>query len=96
MKSVNKNIFFGFLSGTAGFLAAYILLGLFCVTFFVTGYYLIKKHNKKGTKLLKEIQQGQYLGIILCIIGMLPFIQYFFWGFLGEAGATVFDNLYNN
>jgi len=94
MKSVNKNIFMGFLAGTGGFLTAYILLGLFTALFFGVGYYIINKYNKKGTKLLRDIQPMQYFGIILCIIGMLPYIQYFFMGFLGEAGATVFDEMF--
>ena len=84
----------GFLAGTGGFLTAYILLGLFTVIFFGIGYYIINKYNKKGTKLLKDIQSMQYLGIILCIIGMLPYIQYFFMGFLGEAGSRVFDDMF--
>ena len=94
MKSVNKNIFMGFLAGTGGFLTAYILLGLFTVIFFGVGYYIINKYNKKGTKLLRDIQPMQYLGLVLCIIGTLPYIQYFFMGFLGEAGSTVFDEMF--
>ena len=35
----------------------------------------------------------QYLGIVLCIIGCLPFIQYFFMGFLFEGGEHFMDNL---
>ena len=76
MKSTNKNIFMAVLSGTGGFITAYIILGLFVTIFFGSGYYLIKKHNKKNTKLLKEIQPMQYLGILLCIIGIIPFIRY--------------------
>jgi len=94
MKSVNKNIFMAVLSGTGGFLTAYIILGLLVTVFFGSGYYLIKKHNKKNTKLLKEIQPMQYLGILLCIIGMLPFIKYFFAGFLMEGGFLFADNLF--
>ena len=94
MKSVNKNIFMAVLSGTGGFLTAYIILGLLVTVFFGSGYYLIKKHNKKNTKLLKEIQPMQYLGILLCIIGMLPFIKYFFAGFLMESGSMLADNLF--
>ena len=94
MKSANKNLFMTILSGTGGFLAAYIILGLLVTIFFGSGYYLIKKHNKKNTKLLKEIQPMQYLGILLCIIGMLPFIKYFFAGFLMEGGSLLADNLF--
>ena len=38
----------------------------------------------------------QYLGIVLCIIGCLPFIQYFFMGFMIEDGEYAFDNLINS
>ena len=96
MKSVNKNIFAGVLSGTLGFLSAYILIGLFALIFFGSGYYIIDKYNKKNTKLLREIQPMQYLGIVLCIIGCLPFIKYFFMSFLFEGGAIAADNLFNN
>jgi len=96
MKSFNKNIFLGFLAGTGGFLTAYILLGLFTAVFFGIGYYLLTKYNRKGTKLFSDMEPIQYLGVILCIIGMLPYIQYFFMGFLSEAGSSVFDNLVNN
>ena len=96
MKSFNKDIFMGIFSGTLGFLSAYIVVGLFVAIFFGSGYYLINKYNKKGTKLLKEIQPMQYLGIVLCIIGCLPFIQYFFMGFMIEGGEYAFDNLINS
>ena len=86
----------GIFSGTLGFLTAYIFIGLFVAIFFGSGYYLINKYNKKGTKLLKELQPIQYLGIILCIIGCLPFIQYFFMGFMIEGGGYAFDNLINS
>ena len=96
MKSLNTNIFMGIFSGTMGFITAYIVIGLFVTIFFGSGYYLINKYNKKGTKLLKEIQPMQYLGIVLCIIGCLPFAQYFFMGFMIEGGEYAFDNLINN
>ena len=94
MKSTNKNIFMAVLSGTGGFITAYIILGLFVTIFFGSGYYLVKKYNKKNTKLLKEIQPMQYLGILLCIIGIIPFIRYFFAGFLMEGGTMLADNLF--
>jgi len=66
---------------------------LFSITFLSIGLYLINTYNKKNTKLLKEIQPMQYLGIVLCIIGCLPFIQYFFMGFLFEGGEYFMNNL---
>jgi len=85
---------------TAGFgvvlggLAAMATIGIFCITLFGVGYYLIVTYNKPGTKLLKEIQPLQYLGIFLCILACLPFIQYFFLGFLSSAGGAAFDSMF--
>ena len=72
--STNSLIFGGILTG----FAAIAVVGLICITLFGLGYYLIVKYNKPGTKLLKELQPMQYLGIFFCILGCLPFIQYFF------------------
>ena len=87
------DIFKGFLSGTLGILTAYMLVGLFVTIFFGLGYFLIKRYNKKNTKLLKEIQPMQYVGIVLCIIACLPFIQYFFMSFMIEGGRIFADNI---
>lgn len=82
---------FGALLG--GF-AAMATVGLICITLFGIGYYLIVTYNKPGTKLFKEIQPLQYLGIFLCVLGCLPFIQYFFLGFLASAGESVFSSMF--
>ena len=89
-------IFKTFFAGGLGFLSAYALIGLFSITFVGIGLYLINTYNKKDTKLLKDIQPMQYLGIVFCIIGCLPFAQYFFIGFLSEGGQIAMDNLMNN
>ena len=88
--SLNSMIFGGILSG----FAAIAVVGLLCITLFGLGYYLITKYNKPGTKLFKEIQPMQYVGIVLCILGAAPFIQYFFMGFLFSAGESVFSNMF--
>lgn len=77
----------------AGF-AAVAVIGLSCLTLFGIGYYIIQKYNKPGTPLLKDIQPMQYLGIFLCVLGVLPFIQYFFMGFLFNAGESVFSSMF--
>jgi hypothetical protein len=51
-------------------------------------------YNKPGTKLFKELQPMQYVGIFLCALACLPFIQYFFLGFLAEGGSTLFSNMF--
>jgi hypothetical protein len=80
-------------SGVLGGFAAMAVIGMVCITLFAIGYYLIVTYNKPGTKLLKELQPMQYLGIFLCILGCLPFMQYFFMAFLGNAGAEAFSGL---
>lgn len=87
-------VFFSVFSGVLGALASMALVGLICLTFFGLGYYLIVTYNKKGTKLFQDIQPMQYLGILLCFIGCLPFIQYFFFGFLSNAGGMAFDQMF--
>ena len=87
-------MFFSVFSGVLGALASMALVGLICLTFFGLGYYLIVAYNKKGTKLFEDIQPMQYLGILLCFIGCLPFIQYFFFGLLSSAGGMVFDQMF--
>ena len=88
--SINSIIFGGVLSG----FAAIAVVGLLCITLFGLGYYLIVKYNKPGTKLFKDIQPMQYVGIALCILGAAPFIQYFFMGFLFSAGESVFSSMF--
>lgn len=86
----NNLIFGGFIAG----FGAIALIGLICVTLFGLGYYFIVTYNKPGTKLFKDIQPMQYLGIFLCVLGALPFIQYFFLGFLAEAGSSLFESMF--
>jgi hypothetical protein len=74
--------------------AAYLGGLLFLVILFGVGYYLIQKYNKPGTPLMKELQPMQYVGILLCTLAALPFIQYFFMGFLFNAGESVFSSMF--
>ena len=52
---------------------------------------MIINNNKKGTKPLEDLQTKQYIGVGLCILGLLPWLRYFFAGFLFEAGESLFD-----
>ena len=88
--STNNLIFGGIIVG----FGAIALIGLICVTLFGLGYYFIVTYNKPGTKLFKDIQPMQYLGIFLCVLAALPFIQYFFLGFLAEAGSSLFESMF--
>ena len=82
------------LGGIFAGVATIVALGLLCVTLFGVGYYLIQKYNKPNTPLLKDLQPMQYVGIFLCVLGALPFIQYFFMGFLFNAGESVFSSMF--
>jgi hypothetical protein len=90
--STNSLIFGGILTG----FAAVALGGLICITLFGLGYYLIVKYNKPGTKLLKEIQPMQYVGMFFCFLALLPFMQYFFMGLLFNAGDSVFSSMFDS
>ena len=93
--SPETSIFRGVFAGVAGAFSVIILIGLICVILFGTGWYLIVKYNKKGTKYFEDIQPMQYVGIVLCVLACLPFIQYFFMGLLFNAGGAVFDGMFN-
>ena len=87
------NMFRMFFYGTLGSVAALTATALFSLVFFIPGYFLIKKYNKPGSKPLQELQTQQYVGIILCVIGLLPWAEYLFAGFGFEAGAAVYESL---
>ena len=93
-RSESSSIFTLVFGGVLGGFAAIAAIGLVCITLFAIGYYLIVTYNKKDTKLFKEIQPMQYVGIVLCILACLPFIQYFFMGFLFNAGESVFSSMF--
>ena len=94
LSSSTSNMYTSIFGGVLVGFAAIAAIGLICITLFGIGYYLITKYNKPGTKLFKEIQPMQYLGIFLCILACLPFIQYFFLGFLAEAGSSLFESMF--
>tara|TARA_Y100000389_G_scaffold204720_1_gene259192 strand:- start:5108 stop:5401 length:294 start_codon:yes stop_codon:yes gene_type:complete len=82
-----------FFAGTLGSIAAIALVSLFSLAFFITGFLLIKNYNKKDTKPLEELQLEQYGGIVLCAIGLIPWLRYLFMGFGFEAGSFLFNEL---
>ena len=71
-----------------------LFIGVLIIYILHTPPIVIVKYNKPGTKLFKEIQPMQYVGIFLCVLACLPFIQYFFLGFLAEAGSSLFENMF--
>ena len=87
------DIFKGVFVGMFGAISAYMVIGLYSLLFVGTGYYIIQKYNKPNTKLLDELQTGQYVGIVLAGLGLLPWIQYFFMSFMFEGGSYAFNSL---
>ena len=78
-----------------GYISAFVVIGLYSALFVGTGYYIIQQYNKPNTKLFDELQTGQYVGIALAILGLLPWIQYFFMSFMFEGGSYAFNSLMN-
>lgn len=87
-----KNIFsyftsiFGIMLGITLF---FIICALYSIIFCGTGIFILKKYNKKNTKLLKEIQTQQYFGLILIIIGIVPYLDTIIRGLFFNIGANV-------
>ena len=76
-----------------GVMSAYIIIALYSVLFVGIGYFIIQKYNKPDTKLFDELQTGQYVGIVLAGLGLLPWMQYFFMSFMMEGGSYAFNLL---
>ena len=81
--------------GVLGYMSAYTLVALFSLVFVGIGFAIISKFNKKDTKLFEDLQPMQYVGIVICCIGLLPWGQYLFFGFMEGAGLTLFDKMFN-
>ena len=91
---MTNSFFEMFFYGTMGSILANTIIGLVSIILFISGYTLIKKYNKKDTKPLDQIQKGQYIGILLCGISILPWVRYLIAGFGIEAGERVFNELF--
>lgn len=76
-----------------GVVSVYTIIGLYSAFFTGIGYLIIKKYNKPNTKLLKDLQTGQYLGLVFVFLGLLPFLQYFFRGFALESASYAVDSI---
>jgi hypothetical protein len=92
-QSIMSTFFQGAFGGIAGIFAAMAVIGLISIVLILFGYSLVKKYNKPGTKLFKEMTPGQYIGIVFIILGLLPFIQYFMQAFMFNAGAYAFSSI---
>jgi len=88
-----KTFFAGAAGATAGFMTVQIVIGFFALLFAGSGAYLVWSHNKrdkdgKPTPLLKQMTTLQYVGCVLVVIGLAPYIGYFFQALLWSAGTT--------
>lgn len=84
-----KNYFtstFGFMLGIVAF---FFICALYSILFCGSGIFLLKKYNKKNTKLFKEIQTSQYFGLVLIIIGIVPYLDTIIRGLFFNIGANV-------
>ncbi len=82
---------FGIMLGITLF---FIICALFSIVFCGSGYFLLKKYNKKNTKLFKEIQTPQYFGTVLIIIGIVPYLDTIIRGLFFNIGANIGQNVW--
>lgn len=87
---------FGFMLGMTLF---FIMCAIFTTILCGSGYYVIKKYNKKSnnqeTKLLQEIQIQQYFGFFLIFIGILPYLNTILRGVFFNLGGNIGESIYN-
>lgn len=90
------------LGATAGYMLFMMCAALFFILFAGGGWMLLRKYNKKKpdgkqTPMFKEMTGMQYVGAVLLVIGLLPFLTYLIQGLLfsvgAEAGSGVFDSI---
>jgi hypothetical protein len=71
----NYNILEG--GGFLGFIPTMSISGIILI---IIGLSLVKNYNKPIQKnYFEKMTKGQYIGIILIILGLIPLIQYFFF-----------------
>jgi len=87
-------IFKAVVAGTLGYVSTMAIIALYTLTFLGIGIYLINSYNQDNTEVFKELQTGQYVGIVFCVIGLLPFLQYFIIGFLMELGKNLAEDIF--
>lgn len=93
--------FIGAFGAMGGFYLFMIFVSLYTIIIAGSGYYILKKYNKKDEKgeetpLLKELSNYQYIGIILILFGTAPFLHHLFssifFGFGLQVGEQIFEN----
>jgi len=94
--------FIGAFGAMGGIILFMIFISLYTIIIAGSGYYILKKYNKKDEKgeetpLLKELSNYQYIGIILILFGTAPFLHHLFssvfFGFGLQAGEQIYENI---
>ena len=77
----------------SGLIAGFLPWVFWSVFFLFLGWPLIKNNNIPGTKLFKDIQTQQWVGIVLSVIGLLPWLEFFLIPFVGAIGRTAGNSI---
>ena len=80
----------------AGIIVFMTIIAIYTLVWAGTGIMLLYKYNKKDTPLLKEMNYQQIIGIVLIVIGILPFLQYLIQSILFRVGWELGGNLMND
>jgi len=80
----------------AGIIVFMTIIAIYTLVWAGTGIILLYKYNKKDTPLLKEMNYQQIIGIVLIVIGILPFLQYLIQSILFRVGWELGGNLMND
>ena len=73
-KDLVKTGFWTSIGAYMGFKVTETILAIIIIILLLIGYYFVDKYNKEDTKLLREIQTGQYIGFFFWAIAVLPFL----------------------
>lgn len=86
-----SGIFKGVFAGMLGSISAMAAVALFSLIICSIGLSILKKYNEPETKLLENMNSQQYMGCLLIVIGLLPWLEYFFMSIMFNAGGAAFN-----
>tara|TARA_B100001175_G_scaffold305872_1_gene303370 strand:+ start:11957 stop:12268 length:312 start_codon:yes stop_codon:yes gene_type:complete len=93
-----KEYFIAGFGAMAGVFMFMTILSVYTLIIGGSGYYLLKKYNKinedgKQSPLFQELTPYQYVGLLLIVFGIAPFLQHFISSIFLGAGLEVGQNL---
>ena len=93
-----KEYFIAGFGAMAGVFMFMTILSMYTLIIAGSGYYLLKKYNKinedgKQSPLIQEVTPYQYVGLLLIVFGIAPFLQHFISSIFLGAGLEVGENL---